>query len=48
MTTLLEDSKIITHEIYEEMKNSYIDYADVHSQMFVTDSSQYTEEFYME
>ena len=27
MTTLLEDSKIITHEIYDEMKNSYIDYA---------------------
>ena len=27
MSTLLEDSKIITHEIYDEMKNSYIDYA---------------------
>lgn len=27
MTTLLEDSKIITHEIYDEMKESYIDYA---------------------
>ena len=27
MTTLLENSKIITHEIYDEMKNSYIDYA---------------------
>ena len=27
MTTLLEDSKIITHEISDEMKNSYIDYA---------------------
>ena len=27
MTTLLEDSKIITQEIYDEMKNSYIDYA---------------------
>ena len=28
MTTLLEDnSKIIHHEIYDEMKNSYIDYA---------------------
>jgi DNA gyrase subunit A len=27
MTTLLEDSKIIDHEIYDEMKNSYIDYA---------------------
>lgn len=27
MSTLLEYSKIITHEIYDEMKNSYIDYA---------------------
>lgn len=26
-TNLLEDSKIITHEMHEEMKNSYIDYA---------------------
>ena len=27
MDTLLEDSKIIQHEIHDEMKNSYIDYA---------------------
>ena len=27
MTTLLEDSKLIEHEIYNEMKNSYIDYS---------------------
>ena len=26
-TNLLEDSKIITHEMHDEMKNSYIDYA---------------------
>ena len=26
-TTLLEDTKIIQHEIHDEMKNSYIDYA---------------------
>ena len=26
-TTLLEDQKIIQHEIHDEMKNSYIDYA---------------------
>ena len=26
-TNLLEDSKIITHEMSEEMKTSYIDYA---------------------
>ncbi len=26
-TNLLEDSRIITHEMHEEMKNSYIDYA---------------------
>ncbi|HKM28362.1 MAG TPA: DNA gyrase subunit A, partial [Anaerovoracaceae bacterium] len=27
MATLLEDSKLIQHEIHDEMKNSYIDYA---------------------
>ena len=27
MTTLLEDTKMIQHEIHDEMKNSYIDYA---------------------
>lgn len=27
MTTLLEDTKLIQHEIHDEMKNSYIDYA---------------------
>ena len=27
MTTLLEDQKMLQHEIYDEMKNSYIDYA---------------------
>ena len=27
MDTLLEDNNIIQHEIHDEMKNSYIDYA---------------------
>ncbi len=27
MANLLEDSKLLQHEIYDEMKNSYIDYA---------------------
>ena len=27
MTTFLEDQKMIQHEIHDEMKNSYIDYA---------------------
>ena len=27
MTTLLEDQKMLQHEIHDEMKNSYIDYA---------------------
>ena len=27
MTTFFEDTKMIQHEIYDEMKQSYIDYA---------------------
>ena len=27
MDSLIEDSRIIQHEIHDEMKNSYIDYA---------------------
>ena len=27
MTTLLEDNKMLQHEIHDEMKKSYIDYA---------------------
>ena len=27
MTTLLEDQKMLQHEIHDEMKQSYIDYA---------------------
>ena len=27
MDNLIEDQKLIQHEIYKEMKNSYIDYA---------------------
>ena len=27
MATILDNSNIIEHEIYDEMKNSYIDYA---------------------
>ena len=27
MTTFFEDTKMVQHEIYDEMKQSYIDYA---------------------
>ena len=41
MTTLLEDQRMIQHEIHDEMKNSYIDYA-------MSVISRCTEEFFTE
>ena len=52
MTTFFEDTKMIQHEIYDEMKKSYIDYAmsvivSRALPMLVTVLSPFTEEFSM-